>query len=149
MADTLRDAVAVGDILRTAWPVRFDHHLPLYLGSGRCGASFDAWGLLHGSPTKGPTALMHADHWHRGAFGLDYWLPVARLRWAGVEPSPPVAYRQELRLHDACLETRLAWPDRTVRFRAWFHPGDPDVLAVEVSHETAAGGTMPRLLLAP
>jgi hypothetical protein len=129
--------------------MRMDGHLNLYLGSGRAGASFDAWGLLHGGPSSGHTTLMHADHWHRGLHGLDYWLPVARLRWADAEPPPPSSYRQELRLHDACLQTELVWPALRFTFRAWFHPECRDLLAVEVSYDAGADGAMPRLLLAP
>ena len=72
-----------GDVVRTSWPVRMVDHLNLYLGSGRAGACFDVWGLMHGkrpdgsraSESQARTVLMHADHWHRGAYGLDYWCP--------------------------------------------------------------------------
>ena len=148
-------AVSAGDIVRTQWPLRMSDHLNLYLGSGRCGACFDAYGLMHnayrGTPrsSQSNTTLMHADHWHRGAYGLDYWLPVARLVWAGDPPPPPTAYRQELRIHDGLLSTFLAWPTVRVSFQTHFHPECRDLLAVHVSYEATGDGEMPWLLLAP
>ena len=64
-----------------------------------CRGRFDAWGLMHGGrrgrsrtgESQARTVLMHADHWHRGAYGLDYWLPVARLCRADGEPPEPAS----------------------------------------------------------
>lgn len=155
--DLQHSAISAGDILRTNWPVRMEDHINLYMGSGRAGGCFDAWGLMHWRPradrgegeSQSRTVLMHADHWHRGAFGLDYWMPVARLCWAGAEPARPVGYRQELRLYDGQLKTELVWPDLRVVFRACFHPDRRDLLAVEVRYEAKSDGKMPALLLAP
>lgn len=157
MSDSMRTAIAAGDVRRGHWPVRMQDHLNLYLGSGRAGACFDAWGLMQGGirgwPGEGQsqsrTTLMHADHWHRGLHGLDYWLPVARLLWAGAEPPPPTRYRQELSLYDGRLETELVWPSLKLILRAWFNPERRDLLAVEVQYQAGAGGAMPSLLLAP
>jgi len=101
MTETLCSAIGCGDILRTQWPERINDLLNLYLGSGRAGACFDAWGLMHngshGRPkegeSQGRSVLMHADHWHRGLHGLDYWLPVARLKCRVPSLSRVAAFR--------------------------------------------------------
>lgn len=153
MTETIGSAVSCGDIVRTKWPVRMKEHLNLYLGSGRAGACFDVWGLMHSGPkevqSQARTFLSHADHWHRGKYGLDYWLPVARLKWAGDEPPEPKQYRQELRIYDGRLETNLVWADLSLTTRIWFHPERRDLLAVEIEYEAGAEGEMPSLLLAP
>jgi len=154
---TLKEAVSAGDIVRNHYPIRMNDHLNLYLGSGRCGACFDVWGLMHKGVRGWPgedqpqsyTSLMHADHWHRGAFGLDFWLPVARLKWAGAEPPPPSGYRQTLRLYDAQLETELLWPGLRLSIRATFHPERRDLLAIGIRYQASAGGAMPDLRLTP
>ena len=152
---TIDEAVQAGDVVRDRWPLRMGDHLNLYLGSGRAGACFDAWGLmgngLAGAPrtSQSNTTLMHADHWHRGAYGLDYWLPVARLLWAGDPPGPPDRYRQRLRLLDGRLVTELAWPALRLTLTATFHPLRRDLLAVLVDYEATGGDLMPPLLLAP
>ncbi len=151
----MREAVAIGDIRREQWPLRMADHLNLYLGSGRCGACFDAWGLmgngLRGAPreSQGNTTLMHADHWHRGAWGLDYWLPVARLLWADGPPEPPTRYRQELTLFDGRLRTELAWPGLRATLTATFHPHRRDLLAIDIRHEATGDESLPPLRLAP
>lgn len=153
----LRSTISQGDVARTSWPVRMSDHLNLYLGSGRAGACFDVWGLIHGkrphgsraSESQARTVFMHADHWHRGAYGLDYWLPVARLCWADGEPPEPASYRQHLDLYDARLETELVWPGLRILFRSWFNPDRRDLLAVEVQYQASAGCRMPDIVLAP
>ena len=151
----MRDAVQAGDIVRDRWPLRMSDHLNLYLGSGRCGACLDAWGLMNngsrGEPrgSQSSTTLMHADHWHRGAYGLDYWLPVARLLWADGPPDPPSGYRQELTLFDGRLRTELAWPGLRATLTATFHPHRRDLLAIDVRHEASGDETVPPLRLAP
>ena len=106
------------------------------MGSGRDGA-----------PRTGgtPTVLSHADHWHRGAGGLDSWLPLARLDWAGEAPSAPQSYAQDLTLFNGRLETHMEWPTLKLRLRAAFDPHWRDVLVVEVEFE----GQMPALALSP
>ncbi|HUU09158.1 MAG TPA: hypothetical protein VM431_01310 [Phycisphaerae bacterium] len=151
----MQKAIQAGDIVRTQWPASIRDHINLYLGSGRCGASLDAYGLMNAhyrgrfaeSPTR--TTLMHADHWHRGDWGLDYWLPVARLVWADAPPAPPPEYRQHLTLSDGRLVTEMTWPGLALTVTNTFHPGRRDLLAVEVGYEASAPGAMPDLLLVP
>jgi len=151
----MREALLAGDIIRDRWPLRMSDHLNLYLGSGRCGACFDAYGLMNngfrGRPLESlsNTVLMHADHWHRGGWGLDYWLPIARLGWDALPPGPVSGYRQELELYDGLLRTELRTPHLRYQLSNTFHPDRRDLLAVELRYETAPGGKMPALLLAP
>ena len=147
-------AISAGDVVRTRWPVRRQDHLNLYLGSGRMGGCVDVWGLMNngrsGERTSlSNTVLMHTDHWHRGAWGLDYWLPAARLCWAGEEPAPPQQWRQELRLEEGRLWTEMSWGDLRLSLSAWFHPERRDLLAVDIEYEATREGAMPALLLAP
>jgi hypothetical protein len=143
-----------GAIVRPHWPARAADQLNLYLGSGRAGACFDAWGLMHHGwrgerGGQGRTHLLHADHWHRGAHGLDYWLPVARLVWADRPPARPRAWRQELDPWNGRLVTELVWPGVEVRLTAWFNPAQRDLLAVAVDFDAVDGLSLPALLLAP
>lgn len=146
---------APGDVLRDRWPERMAEHTNLYLGSGRFGACFDAYGLMNNGSRGGPlesiakTVLMHADHWHRGAWGLDYWLPLGRLIWAGAPPGPPKKYQQELRLDHGYLLTELSWPTLSLTLVAYFHPARRDLLAVHFSYKGTNAAAMPDLLLAP
>lgn len=147
--------VAAGDVVRDRWPERMKEHVNLYLGNGRFGACFDAYGLMHngarGKPLEsiGKTLLMHADHWHRGAWGLDYWLPLGRLMWAGAPPGPPKKCQQELRLEHGYLLTELNWPTLSLTLVAYFHPARRDLLAVHISYKATNPAAMPDLLLAP
>jgi len=151
----MREAVRAGDVVREQWPLEMGDHLNLYLGSGRCGACFDAWGLMGNGYKNTPresqsnTTLTHADHVHRGAFGLDYWLPVARLLWADGPPDPPQHYRQELSLFDGRLRTEMAWPGLRIVLTATFHTDRRDLLSVHVAYDAHADDAMPPLMLAP
>jgi len=150
----MKDAVSAGDILREGWPADMSRHVNLYMGSGRMGACFDAWGLMHNGQGGGGggertsisnTTLMHADHWHRGDHGMDYWLPVARLVWAEGELGPPTEWRQEQGLYEGRLSTSMRLGGSRIEIKSRFNPDRPDILAVEVTHD----GPMPSLLLAP
>lgn len=147
----MRKAIGIGDIVRDRWPDRMAEHVNLYMGSGRAGACFDAYGLMNNGfrgrelDSISNTRLMHADHWHRGDWGLDYWLPVCRLVWASDPPGPPEEYRQELRLYDGWLHTRMKSAGLSLSITSYFHPERRDILAFDLRHE----GDMPGLLLAP
>ena len=133
----MKEIVSRGDIARA----HFDADaIALYLGSGRCGAQFDSWGLMN----RSDTALRHADAWQRDAKGKDRWKAAFALRWQDEAPAPPQSYRQSLTLADGTLETRLSWPDHEIVVRASFHPQRRDWLALEIEHQ----GAMPPLELA-
>jgi hypothetical protein len=152
MSVDIKGAIRAGNILRDHWPAKLENHVNLYLGGGRCGASFNAFGLMNPSRQPeaggiGNTALMHADHWHRGAFGMDYWLPIARLIWQNFSPTQPNQYRQELELYRGRLITELRWPELRWSISACFHPYHRDLLAIHLRFE--ATRTAPSLLLGP
>jgi hypothetical protein len=169
MRSELEGAVRAGNVLRQQWPGRetAGGRVNLYLGSGRFGACFDAWGLMHAGrddagtsgagaapapAAGGNTVLMHAEHWHRDAAGVEARLPLARLVWADGPPPPPATYRQHLDLFDGRLTTELGWPGRSLTLVAQFHPEHRDVLAVEVRYASDDAGHAsppPALLLAP
>lgn len=137
----IQQAIEAGNIVRTQWPSDLSRHLNLYLGSGRCGASFDPYGLMNcgyrGRLAEIPTNtyVMHAEHWHRGDYGIDFWLPVYKLVWADEVQPPTGAYRQELELLTATLKTEMAWPGRRVVFEASTNPDRRDVLAFRIRHD--------------
>lgn len=147
----MHEAVRAGNIIRSQWPRDMRRHLNLFMGSGRAGACFDAYGLMNNGMrgeylvSLSQTRLMHADHWHRGAWGLDYWLPVLKIAWEGEAPSEPNAYRQELDLYDGRLTTEMSWPGLRLTLISYFHPERRDLLAIDVRFE----GRMPGLLIAP
>lgn len=151
----IQDAVSVGDIHRGAWPASQSGHVNLYMGSGSAGACFDSWGLMHNAPpgekheSISDTVLSHADHWHRGKWGLDYWMPVCRLMWAGKEPAAPASATQTQRLYDGDLTTTLNWPGLRWQTRSYFHPYRRDLLAVEIDYDADGPTTPPPLLLKP
>lgn len=149
------DEFEAGDILRDTFPENGDDFLNLYLGNGRFGACVDRWGLMNNGArgqkkfSPGNTFFMHADHWHRGAWGLDYWLPLARLMFAHGEPPPPKMYTQELRILHGYAHTEIDWSDLSLTIVSYFHPTRRDLFAFHISYEVQGKGAMPALLLAP
>jgi hypothetical protein len=141
-------AIRSGDIRRTAWPLTPDASLPLYQGSGRMGACWNAWGLMdRGSAGEAETGWTHADHWRRGNYGLDAWLRVARLAWADRIPEPPREYGQVLTLPDGRVTTRAVGTWGRLSFSSYFDPGRPDILTFEIEYECDGG--LPPLLIEP
>ena len=53
--------ISTGDILRSRWPERMAEHINLYLGSGRFGACFDAYGLMHNGARGKPLGVLSLD----------------------------------------------------------------------------------------
>ncbi len=108
----MNEIFPTGDIVRSHWPVETDKSVNLYLGTGRCGGCFDAYGLQHRADADpaakrvSSTRLSHAEVWHRGRFGFDSQVPLTRLVWS-VAPGEPQAYHQHLRLATGSLETRF------------------------------------------
>ena len=147
-------AIAIGNITRHGWPAPGEQEGTLYLGSGRMGCCVDGYGLMNrpfnaaDTWKTGNTALHHADHWTRGAYGLDYYLPVAQLKW-GQGPWPtPLSRSQKLDIHDGVLETALAFPGCELTTTSWFSHACKDVLTV--SFDWAGDtGTLPPIVLTP
>ena len=67
-------AVSRGDIHRTSFEP--NRQIPLYLGSGSCGALFDSYGLIgqvDEQKTGGDVGTFkHADYYAQGHYGIDY-----------------------------------------------------------------------------
>ena len=132
---SLKNAVECGNIVRQGWP---DVEFPLYIGSGRGGARFDAFGLMN----HADCALRHADSWRRDEHAVDGWHPLGRIKWHRL-PEAPQSYRQTLSLFDGRLQTVLEWPHLRVELTAYYHPARRDLLAIEIEYE----GGMPLLQL--
>ncbi|MBI4976613.1 MAG: hypothetical protein HZC28_03980 [Spirochaetes bacterium] len=150
----MREFITPGNIMRDHWPIRMSDNINLYLGSGRMGASFDAYGLMGNGfrkppASEGKTSLMHAEHWHRGGYGIESRLHAARVVFADGEPSAPENYRQHLSLYDGRLTTSLRYSGFSYTLASCFNPEKRDILAMELSYQAASSGVMPSLLLYP
>lgn len=116
-----------GDIVRKWWPVEPSKRLNLYVGTGRCGGCFDAYGLQHPakdeySPIRiSQTWLSHAEVWHRGLYGLDSLVPVGRVYWEH-PPQEISEYHQHLDISCGMLTTEYAGPGMQIRLRVLSNP---------------------------
>jgi hypothetical protein len=119
------------DIVRTYWPVETGKSLNLYLGTGRCGGCFDAYGLQHQDETDpaatrvSHTWLAHGGVWHRGRHGLDTQVPLARLRWLSA-PGEPESYRQHLEIGIGQLTTEWVGPRFRYTLTTFTSPAEAD-----------------------
>ncbi|MBM7564231.1 hypothetical protein [Paenibacillus sacheonensis] len=137
---TMIEAVRAGNVVRENWPVNPRAHLSLYLGSGSFGGCFDEFGLMNNgyggaaADRPGSTFLMHADHWD-GTGNQQVWLPLMRLAWLrGYDHGIPQTYRQTLDLYTGLLETALQHPGLQVTIRNRFHPGQRDLMGLEIAY---------------
>ncbi len=127
-------AVSRGDLHRTSfYPSR---QIPLYLGSGCCGALFDGYGLIgevDAQKTGGDVGTFkHADYYAQGRYGIDYWLSLFTLTLADEPKSKPMDYRQSLCLYKGYLETSFSQDGKPLSARTFFHPYQRDILAYEL-----------------
>ncbi len=152
---SISDALYLGNVERETFPAK--ECLPLYLGSGTCGACFDGYGLMQeqtcaaawpdGSRITDATRFMHQDHYIHGKFGMDFWLGLYQLKFAQL----PIIdkkedYEQELDLYTGNLSTNYVLQDGTsVSLSASFHPYMRDVLGLTLIYD----GEMPDILLCP
>ncbi len=94
-------AISRGDIHRTSFEP--NRQIPLYLGSGSCGALFDSYGLIgqvNAQKTGGDVGTFkHADYYAQGHYGIDYWLSLFTLKWTEQPQVEPTDYRQSLYLY--------------------------------------------------
>lgn len=139
------------DVVRHHWPVESGKRLNLYLGNGRCGGCFDAYGLQHAPVDEfasiriSHTWLSHADVWHRGLYGLDTLVPLVRFQWS--RPlAEPHRYLQHLEIRAGALTTEYENEQFAYRLRMFTHPGEEwrDLLFVALSWRS---GRPPRLIL--
>src|SRR6056297_2675869 len=131
MTNEHRRAIQTGNVVRTDPRFRSDGWMNLYLGSGRCGGSFNRFGVMDCADAEGQsfgvTTLMHADQWHHGDLGIDFHLPLARVVLVR-QPSDPRSYRQHLDLASGSLTTEYATDGCAYRLRCSFNPDYPDLL---------------------
>ena len=145
----MRRHISRGDIIRTRYPDPGYPPANIYLGSGRFGAAVGPSGLMDTEYTPRSwnsipnTLLMHADHWVRGAYGLDAAVPLGRLYLSGLPKGPPETYYQHLHLYDGFLETRLQYPGLRLVVRLYFNPELRDILAVDFSYSAASNTQIP------
>lgn len=131
---------ADGDVWRPHWPIEPDKSVNLYLGNGRCGGCFDAYGLQHvaddapAAPRVSHTRLAHAQVWFRGRHGLDELFPLGRLVWS-VPPGEPAAYRQHLDLARGRIHTAWTGPGLEYHLDLAASPAtlDRDLLALSLA----------------
>lgn len=141
------------DIIRTFWPVEPDKSINLYLGTGRCGGCFDAYGLQHrgdaddAAKRVSQTRLSHADVWHRGRHGFDSQVPLTRIVWSS-DPGEPTSYYQHLHLATGSLETQFESAGFSYQLNASTSPAtdDRDLLRL---HLTWSGNARPGLCIEP
>jgi hypothetical protein len=142
-------AVQTGDVTRTDIRLGAEDWMNLYLGSGRCGGSFNRYGMMNRADDSrdsfGVTTLMHADHWHHGELGIDFHLPLARILFAR-RPPDPHRYFQRLDLVTGALTTEYAAEGCAYQLRCSFNPDRPDLLGLEF---TEISGKVPELLVVP
>ena len=142
-------AIQAGNVLRTDFRASSDDWVNTYLGSGRCGGSFNRMGVMDDPRTPpssfGPTTLMHADHWHHGNLGIDFHLPLARIVFSHPLPSP-TSFKQELDLVTGTLTTEYGSEGCRYVLRSAFHPSHPDLLCLEFSE---IAGQLPPLRVIP
>jgi len=79
-------------------------------------------------------SLTHADHWKRGNFGIDNYLPVCRLVFDGEPPETTGNYSQILNIYEGKLETRYNTARGNINLTARFKHGG-DVLSVRYKYD--------------
>ena len=154
MSISMRHAIQAGNIRRASPEAGGSDHLNLYLGSGRCGSSFAWHGLHHAASVAqdragiSRTLLMHADHWARGAYGIDCWLPVCRVLWDPL-PDGVRSRSQDLDLYTGCLSTSFETEEYSVVLRSTYHPEKRDLLAIEIEYSALSGKRVSDIVLSP
>ena len=127
-------AVSRGDIHRTSFNPNVQ--IPLYLGSGSCGALFDSYGLIGQVDEQKIGAdvgtFKHADYYAQGHYGIDYWLSLFTLKLADAPHAVPSDYHQSLYLYKGYLETSFAQNGKKLAAKTYFHPYQRDILAYEL-----------------
>lgn len=137
------EKIRQGNIRRTG----AECDMALYMGSGDFGGCFDGLGLqprAFRSGKTGETVLMHADFYHRGAFGLDYHTPIGRIAYTDLTARDAQDTVQLQDIWDGTLQTDVTLKNGdSFRVTAAFHPYARDWLGVRV--ERKAGGSLPRI----
>lgn len=144
MSDPAQNVIARG-----RYPAAAGKRVNLYIGSGRMGACFGSSGLM--DATSGPnavrtgeTVLMHAAHWHRGVFGIDQQVPVARIHWAEEPDTMPDRWQQSLDTETGLLRTTFRRGESRVDIRVSCHPCHGDFMCLGFD-----GKSLPDVFISP
>lgn len=150
---SIRSAIAKGDVIRSSFPAH--EHMPLYLGSGSAGGSFDGWGLMNShacglyddeGPGRDAPYIRYWEHYSRGKYGFDCWQGVFRVAFDKVPEGEVSDYTQHQALYQGRLKTAYTLANGTkVCIEVYFNPYVRNVMAVEYSYE----GDAPGLCLLP
>jgi hypothetical protein len=136
-------------IERLQWPAAPGKRVNLYLGSGRIGACFGAGGLMDSESDPnavrvGETVLMHAAHWHRGIFGIDQQVPLARVHWDEACKEVSTEYSQRLDPERGLLETCFKAGKTAADVKVCCHPQARDFMGFSF-----AGRNLPDVWISP
>ena len=130
---TIEEAVSKGNITRTVFNP--EAQIPLYLGSGSCGALFDCYGLIgqdkHHIYNDSGT-FKHSDYFARGKYGIDYWLSAFTVTFADGKSPVPTDYSQSLDIFKGRLETAFTADGHRLQSRVYFNPEHRDYLTFEL-----------------
>ena len=156
----------VGNILRKTMPDRSDPgYVDMYLGNGRFGAVFDAYGFMNverqrvseavvqlpdgtwRSASAPPvTAFMHTDHWVEGQYGLQGLVPLARLLLLNT-PEKTDEYWQEHDIYHGQLRTFMRFSGIDWLTSAAFNPQERDIFALQVDYTATHELPLPAIKL--
>ena len=157
----MHQIIEKGDIIRKIWPgdvsLEDKDYVNLYLGSGRFGGSFDAWGLMNRpykvsgnyNESRANTLFMHADHWTEGHNGFHYHIPLARLQWKETFFTNIQNYEQKLEIYNGRISTVMESQEGLVKIISYFNPYNRDIFAMEIEYEINEEAQLPPLLLSP
>ncbi len=146
---TVREFFDRGNVTRDRFPGK--EQLPIYLGSGRAGVCLDGYGLmdpelLPDTQRNQPLAYKTACHYGKGAFELDAWMPLYRLRFEKLPELAQEGYSQTLELYTGTLTTCYTLQNGgEVKLTAFFSTKYRDTLSFVVEHT----GYLPAICLEP
>jgi len=134
-----------GEIRRGSWK-QSTESLPFFLGNGRFGGCFDAWGLQTPGHLTGTAAIMmHGDHYSSAChLGYGAFLPVGNVTWSQTKGMTPDEYSQCFTPADGRLTTCWKNAEWGYQLHTSFNPDFPNVLCLELQWENAKG-KMPAL----
>lgn len=130
---TIEKAISRGNIIRNVFAP--EKQIPLYLGSGSCGALFDCYGLIgqdkHHIYNDSGT-FKHADYFARGKYGIDYWTSAFTITFAQEPSSSPKNYSQSLDIFKGQLATSFTLDGHSLKSLVYFNPEHRDYLTYEL-----------------
>lgn len=142
-----------GTLTCTRFPDDLRQHINTYLGSGRAGACFDVWGLMHNGmngplQSGGNTALSHADYYSFAPFGMDDFAPLGRLVFMQEPQQKPMDWQQVFTPWQGSLRTQVNMPGYSYVMEAAFDPWQRDRLCLRVQYDNP-NASMPAICYVP